>query len=360
MLRTGEGNRTLTTVLRSLTGGDRTIIDKRRRFNSATVPKVIVNFEQETPAGTGQRRAIFDYHAKSADAWSALIQGIIIFDDIFVNENVFSGLMIDPSFARRMYDLAMGERGKQIEHAIDELADPIMELPGNDERLPPLQSQLQAKRDEREALAKIVLQPYEDAVNRYLQCLNTLFSIKLSPKQGAFSYKLLIGDQEIDIVSRQQEHPHPEVPEFQSTLSAGDRNTLALALFFAYLDQDPLLATKIVVIDDPITSLDDPRARATVREIRALANRTRQLLVMSHDKRFMLRLVAAAEKIETSVLEMVRSSNGSAIRTWDTNEESITDHDRYHRTLRQYDTDGVGSKRDVAAAVRLVVEGFFG
>ncbi len=81
---------------------------------------------------------------------------------------------------------------------------------------------------------------------------------------------------------------------------------------------------------------------------------------MSHDKRFMLRLVAAAEKIETSVLEMVRSSNGSAIRTWDTNEESITDHDRYHRTLRQYDTDGVGSKRDVAAAVRLVVEGFFG
>ncbi len=73
----GRGKSTLTTVLRSLTGGDRTIIDKRRRFNSATVPKVIVNFEQETPAGTGQRRAIFDYHAKSADAWSALIQGII-------------------------------------------------------------------------------------------------------------------------------------------------------------------------------------------------------------------------------------------------------------------------------------------
>ena len=41
-------------------------------------------------------------------------------------------------------------------------------------------------------------------------------------------------------------------------MSAGDRNTLALAFFFTNLDQSPDLAQKIIVIDDPITSLDEP------------------------------------------------------------------------------------------------------
>jgi wobble nucleotide-excising tRNase len=38
-------------------------------------------------------------------------------------------------------------------------------------------------------------------------------------------------------------------PCFRNTLSAGDRNTLALAFFFASLYQDPQIAQKTVVID---------------------------------------------------------------------------------------------------------------
>jgi wobble nucleotide-excising tRNase len=45
-------------------------------------------------------------------------------------------------------------------------------------------------------------------------------------------------------------------PSFRNTLSAGDRNALALAFFFASLERDPQRAQKIVVIDDPISSLD--------------------------------------------------------------------------------------------------------
>ena len=44
-------------------------------------------------------------------------------------------------------------------------------------------------------------------------------------------------------------------PAFRNTLSAGDRNALALAFFFFTLDRDPQIAQSTVVIDDPMTSL---------------------------------------------------------------------------------------------------------
>src|SRR5690349_5373275 len=65
-------------------------------------------------------------------------------------------------------------------------------------------------------------------------------------------------------------------PSFRSALSSGDRNTLALAFFFASIEREPALADKIVVIDDPMTSLDDHRTLVTVQEIIQLLQRVGQ------------------------------------------------------------------------------------
>lgn len=70
-------------------------------------------------------------------------------------------------------------------------------------------------------------------------------------------------------------------PSFRTVLSAGDHNTLALAFFFATLDQDPNLANKIVVIDDPVSSLDEHRTLTTVQEIRNLVGRSVQIIILS-------------------------------------------------------------------------------
>ena len=53
--------------------------------------------------------------------------------------------------------------------------------------------------------------------------------------------------------------PKPGDHSFRNILSSGDRNALALAFFFASLELDLSLATKTIVIDDPISSLDDHR-----------------------------------------------------------------------------------------------------
>ena len=57
-------------------------------------------------------------------------------------------------------------------------------------------------------------------------------------------------------------------PSFRNTLSAGDKSTLALALFLAKLNADPALNETIVVLDDPFTSLDSFRRQFTAIEIR--------------------------------------------------------------------------------------------
>lgn len=63
----------------------------------------------------------------------------------------------------------------------------------------------------------------------------------------------------------------PGEPSFRNTLSAGDRNTLALAFFFASLQDDPQRAQRVVVIDDPMTSLDEHRTLHTLQEMDRLA-----------------------------------------------------------------------------------------
>jgi hypothetical protein len=53
------------------------------------------------------------------------------------------------------------------------------------------------------------------------------------------------------------------------TLGVGDRNTLALAFFFSSLTQD----RRTIVIDDPMTSLDEHRSLNTAGVMRALLRR---------------------------------------------------------------------------------------
>jgi wobble nucleotide-excising tRNase len=82
---------------------------------------------------------------------------------------------------------------------------------------------------------------------------------------SAISYSVLINAVAVPLATG-----NPLGPSFRNTLSAGDRNALALAFFFASLERDPQRAQKIVVIDDPISSLDEHRSLVTIQEMRRL------------------------------------------------------------------------------------------
>jgi hypothetical protein len=97
-------------------------------------------------------------------------------------------------------------------------------------------------------------------------------------------------------------------PSFRNTLSAGDKSTLALALFLARIAADPALKDTIVVLDDPFTSLDNFRRQFTAIEIRKLCGIAAQTIVLSHDKGF-LRLLW--DKIDHALIKSIALQTGA-------------------------------------------------
>lgn len=148
-------------------------------------------------------------------------------------------------------------------------------------------------------------------------------------------------------------------PTFKNTLSAGDRNTLALAFFFASLEQDSDLASKIVVVDDPMTSLDEHRSLTTRQEIMALTDRASQVIVMSHEKSFLCGLWEAANRVDRASMMVNREGDGSTISQWNVNDDCITEHDRRHRLVASFlDSYSTDQARNVAVALRHILEAF--
>ncbi len=230
------------------------------------------------------------------------------------------------------------------------------------------EKEAKARTEEERANARAALDQYkanafpasETAINRYLRKFNAGFrlgSVTSTATRGgpACTYNVVINETPVSIGGGT---PRDGEPSFRNTLSSGDRNTLALAFFFASLDQDPNLATAVVVIDDPISSLDDHRSLTTVHEVRRLAERAGQVLVLSHNKRFLCSIWDGADPTIRSALEIARNNNGSTIRPWNVDEDSITEHDRRHARLRAFVDSGTGTPRDIARDIRPHLEAF--
>lgn len=201
---------------------------------------------------------------------------------------------------------------------------------------------------------------YQTAINVYLQRFNAGFRLdrvlSANTRGGATcTYNVLVNETPIAVAGGES---GPGEPSFRNTLSAGDRNALALAFFFASLDQDPSLADKLVVIDDPISSLDDHRTVTTANELRRLSERAGQLLVLSHDKPFLCRLWEQIGPAGVTALELARDAQGSTIRLWNVREDAITEHDRRYVRLADYLSSGTGDLREIARAIRPHLEGF--
>jgi wobble nucleotide-excising tRNase len=200
---------------------------------------------------------------------------------------------------------------------------------------------------------------YQTTVNLYLQKFNAGFrldSVTSTNTRGGPSctYSVLINNTPVAIGAE----PTPGQPSFHNTLSAGDRNTLALAFFFASLDLEPGLDTKVVIIDDPISSLDDHRCLTTVQEIRRLADRSAQVIVLSHNKPFLCNVWEGADTTIRAALEVSRDGTGSTLQTWNVDRDCITEYDRRHAMLRDYLATASPNSRDVATAIRPILEGF--
>ena len=202
----------------------------------------------------------------------------------------------------------------------------------------------------------------QSGVNNYLRRFNAGFRIdSLVPSNigrgsgSSCTYNVVINSEAIAVRGGSSARAEPG---FRNSLSAGDRNTLALALFFSSLDENPNLANAIIVIDDPMSSLDDHRSLTTIQTIRSLIERVGQVIVLSHNKRFLCSIWNGENGQDCLAVEIVQNGEESTIRSWDVRLDAKTEHDLRHNQLREYATSQTGDVRGVARAIRPHLEGY--
>jgi len=204
-----------------------------------------------------------------------------------------------------------------------------------------------------------VFPQYQEAINRYLGKFNAGYRLdnvsSVNNRGGSScSYSVLIEKTSVPLRSNQAGQP-----SFKTTLSSGDRNALALAFFFTSIKMNANRENMVVIIDDPMTSLDDHRSLTTRQEIKSLLNEVDQVIVLSHSKAFLCGLWHAADRTLVSAMKISRSGSGSTLSEWDVNQDAISEYDRNYLMVSDFIENGHGAdERSVAAALRPILESY--
>ncbi len=213
-----------------------------------------------------------------------------------------------------------------------------------------------------DAYSETIFKKYQDAINTYLGKFLTDFRLVGMEDENYggkkfCTYKININNTDVNVTAKDGK------PSFKNTLSAGDRNALALAFFFVSLDKDVTLAEKIVVIDDPMTSLDRHRRSYTIKHIVALEDRVKQVILLSHSGYFLYKIwKEAVQKIKNTPitsLQINHSGTSSNLTTLDICNKFVEKHMQRRKMISEYiNSPNPDKKSEVTSALRLMLDDF--
>jgi len=212
-------------------------------------------------------------------------------------------------------------------------------------------SELLAEKDAKqtglEAYTKTIFDTYQKRINQLLVTLGADFTITdLTGKTDARAnesytdFGFLILQKKVPLTVRQD-----DAPCFKNTLSEGDKSTLAFAFFIASLEKTPDLDKQIVILDDPLSSLDETRREATARVLHDLSPKLDQLCVLTHKKDFLWMLF---DKMPDNTVLQVRSdkTNGSWLEPFDVEEDRKSDYVHMVEDMERYINEDFGPTPD--------------
>lgn len=152
-------------------------------------------------------------------------------------------------------------------------------------------------------------------------------------------------------------------PKFATALSEGDKRTLGFAFFIATTLADPKLAQRIIVIDDPMCSLDANRRHHTKIVLKQIHEKAEQLIVLAHDPYFIRdirnELTSKDGQTKISILQLRHSDQDySDLDEFNVDQECESPYYRHHRMLSEFCATGKHEIREVAKAIRPLLEGY--
>jgi wobble nucleotide-excising tRNase len=181
----------------------------------------------------------------------------------------------------------------------------------------------------------------QSQINRLLRLFGANFEIadttaSFVGREPNTEYSLVIGKHAI-----KAGEDRPDAPSFKTVLSAGDKFTLALAFFLTQARADPKLADAAVVLDDPFSSQDMQRQFETANQIRSLAAAACQVIVLSHDPRFLHLIEKDADpKICSTFQVSFEDDATAAIKVWSSAKELESLYVRQAERIRAYGNGG--------------------
>ncbi|MBA7685864.1 hypothetical protein ES703_94293 [subsurface metagenome] len=226
-----------------------------------------------------------------------------------------------------------------------------------------LNDQKVEKQNELDKYTSEVFKTYGKKINNYLRKFGTEFEIT-DTKGGSYvgrskdpmaEYKLNLSGQEIlfddDGIN----------PCFKYTLSEGDKSSLAFAFFLAKLDLYVNISDKIIIFDDPLSSLDSNRRIATTQELQRLSSSAKQIIILTHNTIFARKFWNEIDKSKCKNLQIVRSAGTYEISEWDLEKETSGEYFNNYFILEKYLNEGVSGQeqlRNVARCIRPLLEGY--
>lgn len=224
-----------------------------------------------------------------------------------------------------------------------------------------LETEKNQTRERLDAHTHQVITQYGQSINRYLERINAGFRIT-TPTHNyrggtpSTSYQILINQNAVDLGDP---GTPADRPSFKNTLSAGDRSTLALAFFLAELEQDPDRARKVIVFDDPFSSMDAFRRNHTVHQIQRCGETCAQVILLSHEPSFLKLLWDRLEAARKKTLQFARVGEANTtIVDWDIERAVQARYRADIDTLQTFLSGQGGEPRDVIQKLRPVLEAY--
>jgi len=220
-----------------------------------------------------------------------------------------------------------------------------------------LESEKKTAKDALDKATQALFSNYQLRINTHLANCGCGYSITgtktvYTGGKSRTEYRLVINNQTIDLAS-----PKTGIaPSFKNTLSDGDKSTLAFAFFLAKLDLDQELAEKVIVLDDPVTSLDAHRRRYTCQRIVGIAPLCRQLILLTHDAPFARQVWDSLPKPKTALF-IDEHSGCSHIAPWDIVKATQADYFVRHSLISDFCNSMSGDRTAVATSLRPLLEG---
>lgn len=226
----------------------------------------------------------------------------------------------------------------------------------------------------REATAKAEKKAKKDALNQIMQSTLVSYRDKINELLRSFGAQFVIpnidfnyrGGLRSDYVLQMRGSNialSGGTPDFKTSLSEGDKRTLAFAFFIASAESDPSLSSKIIVIDDPMCSLDLNRKQQTRTVLKRIHDTCEQLIVLAHDIHFLRNIqddvlrTSQPNDVKTIKLKSV-TNRYSDIDDINIEQECESAYFKCHRILKEFQAGMSPNSMEVAKSIRPMLEGY--